>query len=267
MDLYRSYFYNLANSGFEKINKDNYMSVLIACIGMLHYDNERNRALRFIANICARFGHIGEAYHALKLLSPSELGVCSPLLNSISNPGYNKFMFNIEIITKCNLRCPMCSQGGSRPHPNLGKMMSLDNFKLIYDKIKNITNLIVLVGQGESFLHPDIYKILDYSRETPIYIDTNGSLKLDAEKIVKSNIQTLVFSVDAIDQRMHEKYRIGHSCPRSENGILGKPLPKPLLGVRTDGEACFRQNSYAVLDTRLYGTPTFRPCLPLKPRI
>jgi MoaA/NifB/PqqE/SkfB family radical SAM enzyme len=120
-------------------------------------------------------------------------------------------MINFEIITRCNLRCPMCSKGGEqgKPYDINGVVMPLPVFKSIWDKIKNYTSTLVLVGQGETFVHPKVYDILEYVSPVPIYIDTNGNIKLEAERIINSSIQELVFSVDGIDQRSYEKYRIG----------------------------------------------------------
>jgi MoaA/NifB/PqqE/SkfB family radical SAM enzyme len=105
----------------------------------------------------------------------------------------------------------MCSQGGAtgKPYDLKGNVMSLPIFREIWDKVKNHTKLLVLVGQGETFTHPKIYDILDYIYPKPIYIDTNGNIPLDPQKIVQSSISDLVFSLDGIDQRTYGKYRIG----------------------------------------------------------
>jgi MoaA/NifB/PqqE/SkfB family radical SAM enzyme len=105
----------------------------------------------------------------------------------------------------------MCSQNGEtgKPYDLKGKIMASQVFEKIWDKIKDYTKLLVLVGQGETFTHPKIYSILDYVYPKPIYIDTNGNIPLDPKKIVNSSISDLVFSLDGVDQRTYSEYRIG----------------------------------------------------------
>ncbi|MDQ5985811.1 MAG: GTP 3',8-cyclase [Syntrophus sp. SKADARSKE-3] len=115
----------------------------------------------------------------------------------------------IEVSTYCNLRCPLC-MNQKRPDLFLKREhMSLTRFKFIWERIKASAKIAILVGQGESFLNPDIYEIIELAAgDCPcVYIDTNGSLRLDHDRLVRSGLAELNYSIDGIDQQMYSKYR------------------------------------------------------------
>ena len=119
----------------------------------------------------------------------------------------------VEPVNFCNLSCPLCltvSQNASRPRSRL----SLDTFKTFIDETGEYLLLIVLWNWGEPFLHPDILRIIEYakSKNIVVYSSTNGNVKLDddqAEKIVDSGLDSLVFAVDGATQETYGKYRKG----------------------------------------------------------
>jgi len=106
----------------------------------------------------------------------------------------------IEITNRCNLNCAMCPKKFyNLPNEN----MSLDRFKKIIDKLDGV-NLILPVGWGESFVHPEIDQMINYLRKKnkEVKIATNGLL-LNNEKLIKTALKTdsLTFSLDQIDEK------------------------------------------------------------------
>jgi MoaA/NifB/PqqE/SkfB family radical SAM enzyme len=229
MDFFKNYYTNFVAQN-QGLNDKNIMQALVNSVPMLNYEEYQYRTLRYEASILFHLGFWGESYHAMSLLPPTELGECVRLKQAIENPSCSSFEFNLEVITRCNLRCPMCSQADGKPYEEKGQIMPFATFTSIYDRIKKAAKKLILVGQGETFLHPDIYKILDYSKETPSYIDTNGNVKLDPIKIVNSNIETLVFSVDGIDQRSYSKYRINGNYDKVLENIRSVVAAKRTFG-------------------------------------
>ncbi|HOH60402.1 MAG TPA: aldehyde ferredoxin oxidoreductase, partial [Candidatus Cloacimonadota bacterium] len=68
----------------------------------------------------------------------------------------------IEPTNICNLKCPLCPSGnGSLQRPR--GMMSLDLFKGIVDQVMHSTGMLILWNQGESFLNPDFYAMIEYA--------------------------------------------------------------------------------------------------------
>ena len=115
----------------------------------------------------------------------------------------------IEPTNICNLKCPLCPSGnGSLIRPR--GMMSLNTFQSIVDQVAGKTGMLILWNQGESFLNPDFYAMLEYAAAQRIYTmsSTNASLKLDAERIVKSGLNRIIISMDGISEETYNDYRI-----------------------------------------------------------
>ena len=79
----------------------------------------------------------------------------------------------IEITNVCNLDCRFCLKSNREP-----KIMTVDEFEIILDKIKDYTDYIYLHVKGEPLLHPDLPKLLDIcdSKGLKANITTNGTL-------------------------------------------------------------------------------------------
>ncbi|MDR1165870.1 MAG: radical SAM protein [Deltaproteobacteria bacterium] len=184
---------------------------ILTLIPMLKYENNQEKALNHLAKLFLDMNFAGEAYRAAKLVPYGKYRDASAIVDMIEKLNCRAVDINLEIITTCNLRCPMCSNAGTtgKPYDLNGKIMPLDVFQGVWDKIKEFTDTLVLVGQGETFTHPKIYDILDYVAPKPVHIDTNGNVKLDADRIVRSSIKELAFSLDGVDQRTYERYRVG----------------------------------------------------------
>lgn len=88
---------------------------------------------------------------------------------------------HIETTNICNFRCVYCPQSNPDEHFNLlgrGKM-SLDNFKIILDKITAAWNIneIILTRDGEPLVHPDLEQFIAYcaTKNLDVTIGSNGS--------------------------------------------------------------------------------------------
>ncbi len=116
----------------------------------------------------------------------------------------------IEPTNACNLFCPVCETGAgvlSREK----KTMTLDEFKIIADKIALFTNTLMLYFMGEPFLNNDLYEMVKYAKGKGISFITactNGTF-IDPEKIVGSGIDEINFQLSGLTKDTHEIYRIG----------------------------------------------------------
>jgi radical SAM protein with 4Fe4S-binding SPASM domain len=79
----------------------------------------------------------------------------------------------IEITNVCNLNCSFCAKTNREP-----KFMSLEEFKIILNKIKDYTNYIYLHVLGEPLLHPKINEFISIANELGfnVNITSNGYL-------------------------------------------------------------------------------------------
>lgn len=76
----------------------------------------------------------------------------------------------LEITNKCNLNCDFCIHNKRKK-----ETMSLENFKIILNKIKHKTNYLYFHVLGEPLIHPNINDMIDIaSKDFNINITTNG---------------------------------------------------------------------------------------------
>jgi len=130
----------------------------------------------------------------------------------------------IEITTACNMDCSMCPrqdaiESGKR---TLG-FMNRNLFKKIINEIKDFAEIIYLHGLGEPILHPEFFDFLRLAKKAKLHvgISTNG-MTLDretAEKILMSNLDYLIFGLDAVKPETYQKVRKGGDFEKVKENI------------------------------------------------
>ncbi len=119
----------------------------------------------------------------------------------------------IEPTNICNLKCPMCPSGNGEMKRAMGKL-DLENFKRLIDDIGEYILQIQLWNQGEPFINKSFLEFVHYANKKGIMTQTstNGHFirtDRDAEAIIKSGLDLLIFSMDGTNQETYEKYRVG----------------------------------------------------------
>lgn len=120
---------------------------------------------------------------------------------------------DVELTNFCNLNCVHCLSQRNEMKRDMG-FMAYDLFKKITDEFSLYANRSLLIcGLGEPCLHPNITDILNHLSEKKIRYSfyTNGTFlkKFTTNEIVNWNIDTLVVSVDGLDNESYGKIRIG----------------------------------------------------------
>ncbi len=121
----------------------------------------------------------------------------------------------LEPTNICNLKCPVCETGAGileRPDAN----MSLDEFKIIADKIAPHTNTLMFYFMGEPFLNKQSYEMIAYGKKLGIpFITTctNGDA-VNPRKLVESGLDEVSFQIGGMTQETHETYRINSNLAR-----------------------------------------------------
>lgn len=144
-----------------------------------------------------------------------ELNVRQNLKNNCSFPQH----YYIDIGNYCNLRCPFCVTGAGEGTAKKG-FMSLDNFSVIFNKIKGHAKLIALYNWGEPFLNREVLEIIRVAkgRSIKVHIDSNLSMKEFTDeycdRIVESGLYSLFASVDGVTQGAYETYRVRGNVDR-----------------------------------------------------
>lgn len=122
------------------------------------------------------------------------------------------YILFIEVSNVCNLRCPICLMGQRKliPRQNL---ISYERYVSFVNPLKERLLTVFLYNWAEPFLNPDIYKIIKWTAESNVgtIVSSNLSLPIDAERLVKSELDYLIISGDGLTQEIYEKYRVGGS--------------------------------------------------------
>lgn len=116
----------------------------------------------------------------------------------------------IEPTNICNLKCPLCPSGNGSLKRARG-LMPLAMFQDIVDQVASRIGMLILWNQGESFLNPEFYAMLEYAASQKLYTlsSTNASLELDHERIVNSGLSRIIISMDGISEATYNSYRRG----------------------------------------------------------
>jgi radical SAM protein with 4Fe4S-binding SPASM domain len=129
----------------------------------------------------------------------------------------------VEISSRCNLRCPVC------PNKELAQSQKGDMawplFKKVIDEARGFAFEINLHHRGETLLHPEAGRYINYAASRGIFskLHTNGTL-LDREmsaEILASGLQRLSISFDGFSAAVYEKNRAGASFEQVTENISG----------------------------------------------
>lgn len=118
----------------------------------------------------------------------------------------------VDLVSVCNLRCPMCSVP---PDIAIGatqkKHLDLAEFKRIAAELEGHVTDLSLVYSGEPLLHPSFKEIVEYAKSR-FYLSTisNGTvIKGGRLEALVDGIDYLQFSFDGLTKASYEKYRVG----------------------------------------------------------
>ncbi len=116
---------------------------------------------------------------------------------------------SLEFTNYCNLKCLYCTSSYEKRNKGF---MSDEVFKKVFDSLKTMKpTRVQIVGNGESTIHPKFDKYISELSKIKHYVSivTNGNfIKEDiAEKLVRSNIKLIDFSIDAGGKEAYETSR------------------------------------------------------------
>ncbi|MFT7618279.1 MAG: MoaA/NifB/PqqE/SkfB family radical SAM enzyme [Planctomycetota bacterium] len=121
------------------------------------------------------------------------------------------FSLGVEVTNHCNLRCPMCPrETADRGHDN----MSWELYTKIADETAKHDRVLFLPqGFGESFIHPQFGKMLDYAHDVGVdltMVVSNGTY-LNTQNIhalIDAQVPFLNISLDGTNKEVFEKIRV-----------------------------------------------------------
>lgn len=129
--------------------------------------------------------------------------------------------FHVEISNTCNFDCEYCVL---REQSTGDKVMTEATFDAILPYLKNASS-VALSGLAEPLMNkrfPDfLSRIRSVAPHSVIAIDTNASLltREISESIVDSHLDSLVFSLDGVDEELVDGIRLGGSLGKLVDNI------------------------------------------------
>ena len=90
----------------------------------------------------------------------------------------------IEITNSCNLNCSFCSVSNKEK-----REMTIDEFTIVIDKIKDYTDYVYLHVKGEPLLHSSLNEILSLCDRNNLFVNvtTNGTLLKERFEILNNH--------------------------------------------------------------------------------
>jgi MoaA/NifB/PqqE/SkfB family radical SAM enzyme/pimeloyl-ACP methyl ester carboxylesterase len=177
----------------------------------------------------------GSARHLAASPASLLLGGQLPALGE--QAGCEPLLVNIEVTTRCNLRCAFCART-LRPGPE--QDMPIEVFRRVLDLLPHAYR-VTLVGLGEPLQHPRIAELVAEAvgRGRRVALVTNA-LELNAAKgkaLLQAGLHTITFSLDAALQEVADLVRSGSDLGAILENIraFGKladgvrPLPRAIF--------------------------------------
>lgn len=128
---------------------------------------------------------------------------------------------SFEPTTSCNLRCPECPSG-LRSFTRPTGMMEETLYKKTIDELADTLLYLIFYFQGEPYLHPKFFELVEYASRKGIYTatSTNAHYLTDekAKKTVESGLDRLIVSIDGTTQDVYQQYRIGGNLEKVLEG-------------------------------------------------
>ena len=123
------------------------------------------------------------------------------------------FFVRLDVTNTCNLKCKMCFYPEYIRHESRKKYMSLEEFRIIADKVLPFTYSLQLSCSFESMMHPDYAEIIRGLDKYDIFMGgtvTNGTLLNGerAEALLDSRVmQEISVSIDTVNPDVYKKIR------------------------------------------------------------
>jgi radical SAM protein with 4Fe4S-binding SPASM domain len=135
----------------------------------------------------------------------------------------------IEVTTHCNAKCPLCPTGlGTLNRPK--EHLDVGLFKRVVNEIR--PEKVMFWNFGEPFLHPYIYSMFRYAADMKCegWVSSNGYALYHPDRfdeILTSGLKYLIISLDGLDQKTLETYRVGVNFDRVFNGLVDLMALRP----------------------------------------
>ena len=121
------------------------------------------------------------------------------------------YYFIVDVCNVCNLRCPLCPTGNTTIARKQA-MLSFDQYKEVFDKIKEYALVVSFYNHGEPLLNPDVFSIIEHTHRnrvgTNISSNFNWPQPVDINDFIRSGLDYVTVSLDGVTQEAYQQYRV-----------------------------------------------------------
>lgn len=136
---------------------------------------------------------------------------------------------SIELTSRCNLACTMCSRTFNLPLEE--RDIDFEVFKKVINEGKEKgVEALLLYGCGEPLLHPKIVEMVKYCNFLGLktHLATNATLLTEeiSKNLIEAGLSFVIFGIDGATKDVYEKYRLGARYEQVVKNI------KTFLGIK-----------------------------------
>ncbi len=117
---------------------------------------------------------------------------------------------NLQILYECNFKCKICDLWENENTRKRRARISMDQIKVISEKLYKIAPQIISIGGGEPLLHPDIVQMVKTLARYhfPVMICNGWYVTPElARALFDAGMYEISISVDYADSRKHDDMR------------------------------------------------------------
>lgn len=122
----------------------------------------------------------------------------------------NLTTLSLELASRCNLRCVMCSHPGN---PRPVEVLSMEAFRAILDKAAAAPIRRLYLNMGEPFMNNAATRMIAHARQKglAVFVSTNGQLlgESQIEHILRTGVEMVKFSIEGYDAEAYGAIRRG----------------------------------------------------------
>lgn len=156
-----------------------------------------------------------------------------------------RFVYNIDVMGSCNLRCPSCPAGNSLEVDNPRGAMKPELLAAIMDKASAETEIegVGLFNWTEPLLHYDIAKLvaLVQSYGVPCRLSSNLNVFKNVESVMEQAPASLRVSVSGFSQDNYRLTHAGGDVEKVKANMIELAAIKERLGVDTRLEVVYHR--------------------------
>lgn len=157
-------------------------------------------------------------------------------LRKVERPRSLPYVFVIDPLNTCNLKCPCCPTGRGELPLKPGKM-KLEQFQALIDQIAPHALKLMMDNWGEPFLHRDIIGMVAHAHSRRIATAISSNLNILPEgggaAIVASGLDDLIVSCDGITQETYGRSRVQGRLDKLTLNLKEISAAKRAAGSRT----------------------------------